>query len=136
SRVAAPGNNSCVSAVSAVSRKIHGGDPTKTFNINLPLVGSTGIECRSGTPTGKDYQVVLNIPGVVNVGGVFLNSKDGLATADNPVINGQNVIVNLHNVSNAQTLGITLKNVNNGAAVGDVGVSMGVLLADVDGNGR
>ena len=43
-----------------------------------------------------------------------------------PIPNGNTVTVNLHNVSNAQTLGITLTNVNNGIAMGDVGVTMGV----------
>jgi hypothetical protein len=136
SRVAAPGNNSCIAAVSAVSRKIHGGDPTKTFDVNLPLIGTTGIECRKGTPTGKDFQVVFNFPAAVTVGGVSVTSKDGLATADAPVIAGNNVAVNLHNVSNAQTLGITLTNVAHGSEVGNVGVTMSVLLGDVDASGR
>src|SRR5256885_31303 len=38
-----------------VSRKLHSGVP---FDINLPLMGSSGIECRSGGAT-NDYQVVI-----------------------------------------------------------------------------
>ncbi|HJT82155.1 MAG TPA: dockerin type I domain-containing protein, partial [Chthoniobacterales bacterium] len=58
-----------------------------------------------------------------------------LATADPPILNGNTVTINLHNVTNEQTLGITLKNVTHGADVGDVGVAMGILLGDVTGNG-
>jgi len=134
SRVAAPGNNSCIAATSAVSRKVHGGDPAKTFDIDLPLIGNPGIECRSGAVIG-DHQIVFNFPASVNVGDVKVSSKDGLATAALANSNGTSIAVNLHNVSNVQTLGITLTNVNNGGAVGDVGVTMGVLLGDVNGSG-
>jgi len=134
SRIAAPGNNSCISALSAVSRKVHGGDPAKTFDINLPLIGNPGIESR-GTPNGKDFQVVFTFPFPVSVGGVQIASKDGMATADAPIANNETVTINLHNVSNAQTIGITLTNVTHGSDVGDVGVTMGIVLGDVNGNG-
>ena len=50
----------------AVSRKIHGaGGPA--FDINLPLTGAPGIECRSGGANG-DYQVVFNFAGAVILG--------------------------------------------------------------------
>ena len=135
SRVAAPGNNSCVAAVSAVSRKTHGANPAQIFDIDLPLIGNPGIESRSGTPTGKEFQVIFTFPYPVSVGDISIVSTDGLATADAPVANGVTVTVDLHNVSNAQVLGITLKNVTHGTDVGDVGVTMGVLLGDVNGNG-
>jgi hypothetical protein len=134
SRVAATG--ACIVPVSAVSRKVHGGDPQKTFDIDLPLIGPPGIECRSGTPSGTDFQVVFTFPIAINsVGGVSLASKDGLATADAPIVAGKTVTVNLHNVTNAQRLGVTLTNVRHGTDVGDAGVAMGVLLGDVNFNG-
>src|SRR5262249_16756055 len=53
------GNTTCpattIAPVSAVSRKTHGsvGD----FDVDLPLLGTPGIECRSGGTT-KDFKVV------------------------------------------------------------------------------
>jgi hypothetical protein len=132
SRVAATG--ACILPVSAVSRKVHGGDPQKTFDINLPLIGPPGIECRSGTPSGKDFQIVFTFDLPVTVGGVSLNSKDNLATADAPIVAGKTVTVNLHNVTNAQTIGLTLTNVRHGNDIGDAGVTMGVLLGDTSAN--
>ena len=66
------------------------------------------------------------------MGGVSVTSKDGLATADPPITNSKTVTVNLHNVTNAQTIGITLKDVHRGMDTGNVGVTMDVLLADVN----
>ena len=114
--------------VGAVSRKVHG--TAGTFDIDL-LPPAPGIECRSGTPSGTDFQVVFTFALPVTVGGVSLTSKDGLATADPPIIAGKTVTVNLHNVTNAQTIGVTLTNVRHGTDIGgDVGVAMGVLIGD------
>src|SRR4029077_4979292 len=44
------------------------------------------------------------------------------------------ITVNLTGVTDAQTITVTLHNVNNGNATGDVPVSMGVLIGDVNGN--
>ncbi len=44
------------SPTQVVSRKIHGG--AGTFDVNLPLTGNSGIECRSGGANG-DHQVVF-----------------------------------------------------------------------------
>jgi hypothetical protein len=45
------------------------------------------------------------------------------------------VTVNLKNVSNAQQISVVLNGVNDGTSVGDVPISMGVLLGDVNGSG-
>jgi Dockerin type I domain len=44
-------------------------------------------------------------------------------------------MVNLAGVTNAQRITVTLFNVNDGANLGDVSVSMGVLAGDVNFNG-
>ena len=44
------------------------------------------------------------------------------------------ITVNLTGVTNVQRITVTLHNVNNGTTTGDVPVSMGVLLGDVNGN--
>jgi hypothetical protein len=116
--------------IKAVSRKVHrvGG----IFDIDL-LAG--GVECRNGVPTGNDHQVVITFPVPVTVGGATLSTTTGAATADAPGVDGAKVTVNLHNVSNAQRLTVTLTNVNDGTHTGDISVPMSVLLGDVDGNG-
>ena len=119
------------SVLNAISRKTHGG--SGAFDINLPLTGLPGIECR--TPgAGGSHQVVVMFGTPVSVAGVSVMSIDGQASGTRSV-NGSVVTVSLSAVANAQTIGITLTNVNNGSNSGDVFVPMGVLLGDTSGNG-
>jgi hypothetical protein len=50
-------------------------------------------------------------------------------------VSGSQVAVNLTGVTNLQRITVTLFNVNDGTHTGDVPVSMGVLVGDVNGNG-
>jgi hypothetical protein len=61
-------------------------------------------------------------------------SSDGLAGGTHSV-NGAVVTVDLTAVANAQTVGITLINVDDGSIAGDVFIPLGVLVADTTGNG-
>ncbi|MGI9089163.1 MAG: exo-alpha-sialidase [Chthoniobacterales bacterium] len=125
------GNNICALPVpTAVSRKFHGTDPTPR-DIPLPLVGPPGIECRAGTPSGKDFEVLITFPASITLDGVTVTSSDRMATATES-LSGNVVTVDLHNVSNMQTIAITLTNVN---GLGNVSVPMGVLLGDTTGDG-
>jgi hypothetical protein len=110
-----------------VSRKTHG--TAGTFDINLATT-PRGVECR----TGPNYQVLVTFTAPVTVGGLSIMSRDGQAGATHSV-NGAVVTVNLTGVANAQTLGITLLNVNDGSATGDVFVPVSVLLGDLNGSG-
>ena len=116
---------------SAVSRKVHG---AFTGDINLPLVaigGAVGIECRNGAGV---YQMVVTFPNPVTVSGVSVTSGTGSATFSG---SGTAVItVNLTGVTDAQRLGVTLANVNDGTSTGDVLVPMGVLIGDSAGTGN
>ena len=103
------------------------------FDINLPLTGSSGIECRSGGVTG-DYQVVFTfaspvtfISAVVTAGTGSVSSASGSGTTV--------VTANLTGVTNAQRITVTLQGVNDGTGTGDVSVQMGVLVGDTTGNG-
>src|SRR5207237_6269443 len=49
-------------------------------------------------------------------------------------VSGSQVTVNLTGVTKAQRITVTLMNVNDGTHMGDVPVSMGVLVGDVNGN--
>jgi hypothetical protein len=115
---------------SAFSRKTHG--VVGTFEIPLPLTGNVGIECRSGGAT-NDYRMIINFMAPVTVESASVTSGTG-SVSSFFVENASRVIVNLTGVTNAQRITVTLMNVNNGTHAGNVRVSMGVLIGDVNGN--
>jgi hypothetical protein len=116
-------------AQSAFSRKTHGG--AGTFDIDLPLTGNVGVECRSGGAT-NDYQMIINFMTSVTVGSASVTSGTGSVSSFS--VSGSQVTVNLTGVTNVQRITVTLHNVNDGTHMGDVPVSMGVLVGDVNGN--
>jgi hypothetical protein len=127
------GNASCgasIVPVSAVSRKTHPG--AGIFDVNLPLVGAPGIECRTGGPSGN-HQVVVTFVAPVTVTSASVTS--GTGSVSSATISGNQVFVNLMNVANAQTITITLFGVNDGSHNGNVSIPMGVLLGDTSANG-
>jgi hypothetical protein len=117
-------------AINAVSRKMHGA--AGTFDIGLPLVGSAGIECRSGGAS-NDYQMVITFGTPVT----FSNAQvtQGTGTAASTSTSGNQVFVNLTGVTNAQTIQVTLFAVNDGTATNDVSIPMSILVGDTTGNG-
>jgi hypothetical protein len=128
---------------SALSRKTHGG--AGAFDINLPLSGALGIECRSGGAS-NDYQVVINFASPVTFSSAALNSGVG-SVASTTGNNTNTITINLTGITNAQRLTVALFGVTNGMnggdvgiptsgpLSGDVGVSLGMLIGDGNGNG-
>jgi plastocyanin len=116
-------------AQSAFSRKVHGG--AGTFDVPLPLTGNVGVECRSGGAT-NDYQMIINFATSVTVGDAAVTS--GTGSVGSFSVSGSQVTVNLTGVTNVQRITVTLFNVNDGTHLGNVPVSMGVLVGDVNGN--
>jgi hypothetical protein len=114
---------------SAFSRKTHGG--AGTFDVPLPLTGNVGIECRSGGAT-NDYQMIFNFANPVTVGSASVTSGTGSVSSFS--VSGSQVTVNLTGITNVQIITVTLFNVNDGTHMGNVPVSMGVLIGDVNGN--
>jgi hypothetical protein len=112
----------------AVSRKTHGG--VGTFDINLPLTGTPGTECRSGVVAGA-HQMIITFAGPVTVSGVAVTTGTGSATFS---VSGAVVTVDLTGITNAQTITVTLNNVSDGVVTGNVPVSMGVLSGDTNAN--
>jgi glucose/arabinose dehydrogenase len=119
----------------AASRKTHGGVP---FDINLPLTGSPGIECRSGGTSGI-YTIIFKfaLP-ISSVGGGSVTSgTGGVSSRLIDSANTRQYIVNLTGVTNAQYIAVTLGNVvdvaGNTASV--VSATMGVLTGDLTSNG-
>ncbi len=113
-----------------VSRTLHNGVP---FDIDLPLTGSVGIECRSGGAS-NDYQIVFMFPSAVTFNSASVTPGTG-AVSSSSGSGTTTVTVNLTGVINAQTITVTLSSVSDGTGTGDVGVQMGVLVGDTTGDG-
>ncbi len=122
---------SSIVPVSAVSRKIHG--PAGPFDINLPLTGSPGIECRTSQP-GGDYRIVVTFANPVAVSGGATLDAPGGGTITNISVNGSVVTVDLAGVGNAQVIRINL-NVTDGTNTGVASIPMGVLIGDTTASG-
>ena len=126
---------------SAVSRKTHGG--AGTFDVSLPLTGSSGVECRSGGGTG-DYTMVVTFTGNVTVTGspqAQVTSGIGcVGTAGSCTgtvsVSGAVVTVPLTNVANAQNITVQINGVNTAsdAPAVNVTVPMGILIGDSNAN--
>jgi hypothetical protein len=119
----------------AISHKVHGG---AGFDIGLLQTGAPGIECRIGGAPGA-HQVIMNFANPVAISSASA-SPDPLAvsatgTVDSLSINGGQVTLNLTNVSNAQTIIITL-GVTDGTYTNNISLPMAVLAGDVTGNGN
>jgi hypothetical protein len=119
----------------AHSRKSQGG---KNFDVDLPLTGNLGVECRSGGAQGN-FTLVLRFTNKVNsVGSASVSSSLGPghgSISGTPTINGNTMTVNLTGVADAQKIILTVNNVTDaGRTLAKATVPVGILLGDVDGN--
>ncbi len=120
-----------VMPLSAVSRKMHGA--TDSFDVNLPLTGTSGIECRRGTgPNSDSHQVVVTFAAPATFASATVASGTGMVGSTST--SGNQVTINLTGVANAQNLSLTLFNVNDGTNTSDVSIPMSVLLGDTNGD--
>ncbi|CAN5513801.1 hypothetical protein BH20VER1_BH20VER1_03670 [soil metagenome] len=135
-RSALPGGNPI--ATGAVSRKNHGA--SGNFDIPLPLTGNVGIESRSGGATG-DYTIVVTFLADVSVAGtpqatVTSGSgtigSAGVSNGGAVITSGNVVTIPLTNVADAQTLQVTLHDVN---GTSNVTIPLSVLVGDVNAGG-
>jgi hypothetical protein len=122
----------------AASRKAHGG--AGNFDVNLPLSGTPGIECRSGGAT-NDYTIVVTFLANVSVNGnpqaaVTLGSgtigSGGVSNGGVVTISGNVVTIPLTNIVNVQTINVTLNSVNDST---NVVIPMSILIGDTNANG-
>ena len=117
--------------VGAVSRKTHGA--AGTFDVNLPLTGAAGIECRQGQGVNSDsHQVVVTFVGAVTFQSAAVTSGIGSVSSATPA--GNQITVNLTGVANAQTIAIKLFGVNDANGTRDVVIPMSLLLGDTTAN--
>lgn len=110
-----------------VSRKTH--PNAGTFDVELPSAGSPGIECRTGGTTNS-HTLVFTFTNNVTVQNASVTAGTGSVT--NFVVVGNVVTVDLTGVTNAQTITITLSNVNDGTNTSDVEAAMSVLAGDTN----
>ncbi len=115
----------------AVSRKAHGS--AGNFDINLPLTGTPGVECRSGGAT-NNFQIVLAFPSPVTFSSAAVTSGTG-SVASTDGSGTPNIAVNLTGVPNAQTIAVTLSCLSSGSTTGNLTISMGLLLGDTNSDG-
>jgi hypothetical protein len=128
--------------ITAGSRVTHGG--SGTFDIDLPLIGTVGVECRTSALLGAgNYKMVFTFGNpLTSVSGVSATATGGgvapFASGAIDNTDAHQYVVNLSGVPNAQYVTVTLTNVMDS----DVNFrsiiqgSMGVLLGDVNATGR
>jgi hypothetical protein len=126
-----------LAATGAVSRQNHGapGD----FDITLPLSGSPGIECRNGAGAYQMRVSFANPITSVNGHPVPVPSDatlSGTGSISSITIASNVVIVNLTGVTDVQQILMTLLNVSDGTASGNIPVPMKVLIGDSAGTGN
>jgi len=114
----------------AVSRKTQGG--AGTFDINLPLSGEPGVECRSGA---GNYTQVFTFDNNVVSGSAAVTGGTG-SVSGSPVFSGHTMTVNLIGVTDVQKITVTLTGVTDefSQVLPSTPVSMNVLIGDVNGN--
>jgi hypothetical protein len=121
------------SLLSAESVMTHGS--AGTFGVNIPL-GARGIEPRlgSGSGAGRNYTIVAHFDRPVNGGTA---SMSGSGTAGPVTFNGNDMIVQLTNVTDQQTVTLTLNNVTTpgGGPLGTATLQIGFLSGDANRNG-
>jgi hypothetical protein len=119
-----------IGPLATVSRKTHGA--AGPFDIDLPLAGNGGIECRTGGSNG-DHQIVMNFATPMTVSSASITS--GVGTVNTATLNGAQVTASLTGVANGQQIVLTLFGVSDGVNTNNVNIPMGLLLGDTEGNG-
>ena len=117
----------------AVSRKTHGA--AGVFDINLPLTGTPGVECRNGSGAGlNDHQIVVSCVGpVVSLNDVLIVS--GTISGGSVGVSGNVITLNLNGVANAQRLILEFRGVTDGVNTGNFTVQVGFLVGDTVSTG-
>ena len=114
---------SSLTLLSAASRLTHG--TAGTFDVNMPLTGVSGVECRSATT----YNAVFNFDAPVTSGEVTVTG--GTATVGTITFSGNSMTAQLTGVTSAEIVTLHTQNINgDGQPHGDV--PFGFLTGDAD----
>ena len=119
--------NPALTLNTAVSRKTHLG--VGDFNVNLPLTGTPGVECRNG---GSGHTLVFTFTNNISSGNAAVTSGVG-SVSGSPTFDANTMTVNLTGVANGQTVAVTLSNVTDSffQVMPNTAVSANFLLGDV-----
>ena len=123
-------NGTALQLAVAASRKTHGG--AGTFDINLPLTGEPGVECRS---SGSAHMLVFTFSNNLVSGNASLTAGIG-SVSGSPTFVSNTMTVNLSGVADVQKITVTLSGVTDSFAqvLPNTAVSMNVLVGDTNGN--
>lgn len=116
---------------SAVSRKVHGG--AQTFDLNLPLSGTPGVECRS---SGGSHTLVFTFTNDVVSGSATVTAGTGTVSGS-PTFSGKTMTVSVIGATDPQNLTVTLSSVTDSFAqvLPTTAVTMSVLIGDTTADG-
>ena len=128
-------NSTSIQPVSVVSRKTHGS--VGSFDIDLPLTGKRGIECRYGGANGNYTMVFQFANSLTSVGSASVTTGTGSVSSRAIGLNNHEYIVELTGVADAQYVAVTLTNVQDsvGNSGNVTGPQMGVLVGDTNADG-
>lgn len=119
-----------VTPLSAISRKTHGSAGTR--DIPLPLTGKAGIESRSGGDS-ETHQIILTFPTPISFASASVTTGSGDVNSSSHT--GGEVIIELTGVNNAQTIALTLFQVNDGFVSNDFSLPISLLAGDTTADG-
>lgn len=116
---------------SAVSRKVHGG--AQTFDLNLPLSGTPGVDCRS---SGGSHTLVFTFTNDVVSGSATVTAGTGTVSGS-PTFSGKTMTVSVIGATDPQNLTVTLSSVTDSFAqvLPATAVTMSVLIGDTTADG-
>ncbi len=130
--IQAPAPDPCnpLAITSVVSRKTHGG--AGDFDVDLPLTGGPGIECRN---TGGAHTFVFTFSNDVVSGNASVTSGTGTVSGS-PSFSGNTMTVNLTGVTDDQQLTVTAAGVTDtfGQTLPDTAVNVIMLMGDTTAN--
>jgi len=118
-----------------LSRKVHSTSP---FDIDMPLTGPKGVECRVGSgASANNHQVIFQFGSPVTFTNATAMPQAGSSGQVTGTSGGgtREITVNLGNVSNAQTLSLSLNGINGAGTPSTLTVPVAFLLGDTTGNG-
>ena len=104
------------------------------FDIDLPLTGTPGVECRNGN---GNFTLVLTFTNEIASALAQVSSGNGTVVGL-PISNGNEMTINLTGVTDAQQLTVTVSNIFDtyGQTLASIPVTMDVLLGDTTGNAQ
>jgi hypothetical protein len=117
----------CELTPAVVSRKTHGA--SGSFDVPMPQIGRSGVECRSGGASG-DYQLVVTFPSLVTFDHATVTSGNGSVASASA--SGNTITINLTGVTNVQTLYVTLFGATSASVTADVTLLMSILVGDTN----